>query len=38
MHFTYSFPAGFASLYLVQLQATTGNDAYAPGWETRTDM
>ncbi|KAF2147650.1 oligopeptide transporter protein [Myriangium duriaei CBS 260.36] len=35
MHFTYSFPTGFTFLYLVQLDATTDDEAYSPGKASR---
>jgi len=37
MQFTYSFPSGFTFLYLVQLDATSGDGAYAPGSPGRAD-
>jgi hypothetical protein len=37
MQFTYSFPSGFTFLYLVQLDATSGDSAYEPGFPSRVD-
>ena len=37
MQFTYSFPSGFTFLYLVQLDATSGDNTYAPGSLNRVD-
>lgn len=37
MQFTYSFPSGFTFLYLVQLDATSGDGAYVPGSPNRAD-
>jgi hypothetical protein len=37
MQFTYSFPFGFTFLYLVQLDATSDDGAYAPGSPSRVD-
>lgn len=37
MQFTYSFPTGFTFLYLVQLDATSGDGEYAPGSPSRVD-
>jgi len=37
MQFTYSLPTGFTFLYLVQLDATTADNAYNPGSPSRKD-
>lgn len=37
MQFTYSFPSGFTFLYLVQLDAISGDGEYEPGLPSRVD-
>jgi hypothetical protein len=37
MQFTYSFPSGFTFLYLVQLDAISGDNIYHPGLADRID-
>ena len=37
MQFTYSFPTGFAFLYLFQLDATSADEPYEPGSHRRVD-
>jgi hypothetical protein len=37
MQFTYSFPSGFTFLYLVQLDAASGDGVYAPSSPSRAD-